>query len=353
MAAEKLRVLQIGAGSMGTRRLRDLSPRAEVVLGVCDSREDRRERARQRFPISSFASLEAALDWQPHALVISAPPDEHQQYVDLALERRLHHFCEAHIWTPDYRAIEAAEQEHGLVCASSNSMCFLPVVRKLRELVNQRLGVLHLYQVFLSTWLPSWHPSEPGAFYAWRRPTAAAREMVPFELLYLNDIFGLPSAVAGSVSRRGQLEVEGEDTWCLQMNLAGGAHGQLGVLMGSPAHLRHGFCFGSGGGLLFDIMSGQITFQPEAGEPQHFTCGSQKDTVEARMPRRSTRFWKPYWEAPRGHTRIVPAAPPRQRWPPPKPAPEAVVGNRWTPWCSLRKRQPPDRNRSRYHQKRF
>jgi predicted dehydrogenase len=265
---------------MGTRRLRDLSPRGDVLLGVFDAREDRRERARQNFSAQPFASLEAALDWEPHALVISTPPDEHQRYVDLALERRLHHFCEAHVWTPDHRAVEAAEKEHGLVCASSNSMSFLPVVRKVKELVIERLGTLHFYQMILSTWLPSWHPSEQGAFYAWRRPTAAAREMVPFELLYLNRIFGDPLAAAGSVSRRGLLDVESEDTWCLQLNLAGGAHGQLGVLMGSPTHARRGCCFGSGGGLQFDIMSGRIIWQAETGETRQIDGGSQKETIE-------------------------------------------------------------------------
>ena len=280
MAERKLRILQIGAGSMGTRRLRDLSPRKDVVLGLYDTREDRRERARQRFSAEVFPDIEGAMAWDPQVLVISTPPDEHRQYVELALERRLHHFCEAHLWTPDFRTVEAAEHEHGLVCASSNSMCFLPVVRKLKELVANQLGTLHTYQMLLSTWLPTWHPSEQGAFYARRRSTSAAREMVPFELLYLNELFGSPSGVAGSVSRRGELEIDGEDTWCLQMNLAGGAHGQLAVLMGAPSLSRRGCCFGSRGGLWFDIVSGLITCQWQHAEPQEIACGAIKEVLE-------------------------------------------------------------------------
>jgi predicted dehydrogenase len=265
---------------MGTRRLRDLHPRKDVVLGLYDTREDRRERAQQAFSAEVFSSIEASMDWDPQILVISTPPDEHRQYVELAMERRLHHFCEAHLWTPDFRSVEAAEREHGLVCASSNSMCFLPVVRKLKELVANQLGTLHAYQMFLSTWLPTWHPSEQGAFYAWRRPTSAAREMVPFELLYLNEVFGVPTGVAGSVSRRGQLKIDGEDTWCLQMNLNGGAHGQLAVLMGSPSLSRHGCCFGTRGSLWFDIMSGMIKCQWQDAESQLIPCGAIKDVLE-------------------------------------------------------------------------
>jgi predicted dehydrogenase len=280
MASEKLRVLQIGAGSMGARRLRDLSTRSDVTLGVHDCRHDRRESAQQRFSAKPFADLEAAMGWDPQILVISTPPDEHQRYVTLALERQLHHFCEAHIWTPDFCGIEAVEREHGLVCASSNSLCFFPVVRRLKALVEDRLGPLHAYQAFLSGWLPAWHPWEQKAFYAWRRPTAAAREMTPFELLYLNEVFGPAVAVAGSVARRGQLEIEGEDTWCLQMKLGNGAHGQLSSLMGSPALSRHGCCFGSRGALWFDISKGEIVCQWEDGEPQQMACGAAKDVAE-------------------------------------------------------------------------
>ncbi len=281
MEGSKIRVLQIGAGSMGTRRLRDLSARKDIDLGVYDVREDRRTRARERFSAEPFADLQSALAWNPEALVISACPEEHRQYVELALERRLHHFCEAHVWTPDFQRIEAAEQENGLVCASSSSMCFLPVVRKLRELAADQLGALHAYQMMLSTWLLTWHPSERGAFYAWRRPTSAAREMVPFELLYLNEVFGSAATAAGSVSRRGDLEIECEDTWSVQMNLAGGAHGQLTVIMGSPVSCRRGLCFGANGGLSFDIFAGEIVCHWKDSDPHTIECGAMTDVLEA------------------------------------------------------------------------
>jgi predicted dehydrogenase len=281
MAPSPIKVLQIGAGSMGTRRLRDLSRRPDVSLALYDEREDRLARAKGRFGVETFATLADALAWGPRAMVISSPPDQHQSYVDLALERGIHHFCEAHIWTPDFQRIEAAiSRQAVLVCASSCSMHYLPVVRKLKEIVRDRLGTIHVYQMMLSVWLPSWHPWEAKQFYAWRRGTAAAREMVPFELLYLNDIFGAAVRVAGSVSRRGQLELDSEDTWCLQMDLQGGAHGQLTVLMGSPVLARFGCCFGSEGSMNFDIYSGEIVVRIGDNASERFECAALKDVIE-------------------------------------------------------------------------
>ena len=258
MADSQLKVLQVGAGSMGTRRLRDLSRRPDVVLALHDQREDRLAEARSRFGVTGFAALDDALAWGPRALVISTPPDQHDPYIELALREGLHHFCEANLWTYGHRAVEQQSREKGLVSAPSNSLHFLPVVREVSRVVAEELGDLHAYQMALSVWMPGWHPDEGQEFYARHRATAAGREMVPFELLWLNEVFGPAASVSGSVTRRGQLECDSEDTWCLQMDLRDGGHGQLGVWMASPRLCRAGRAFGTNGSVAFDLMSGVL-----------------------------------------------------------------------------------------------
>src|SRR6185295_11108100 len=93
-----MRILQIGAGSMGTRRLRDLHALPGVTIALLDAREDRRQRARDRFGLEVFSRLEDGLAWKPEALVISTPPGTKDAYVQTALDRGLHHFIEADIW---------------------------------------------------------------------------------------------------------------------------------------------------------------------------------------------------------------------------------------------------------------
>ena len=58
MKPSRLKILQIGAGSMGNRRLRDLHQREDVALALYDEREDRRAAARARFGVMIFAKLE-------------------------------------------------------------------------------------------------------------------------------------------------------------------------------------------------------------------------------------------------------------------------------------------------------
>ena len=94
----KNRILQIGSGSMGTRRMRDLYSRADVTLALFETRADWRETARQRFAIECFSTIEEALDWQPDSIVISTPPDLNGPFVKLALEYGKNFFSEADIW---------------------------------------------------------------------------------------------------------------------------------------------------------------------------------------------------------------------------------------------------------------
>lgn len=277
---DHLRLLQIGAGAMGTRRLRDLSARDDVEVRLFDRRHDRRERAVERFGVETFARLDDGLDWAPDALVISTPPDAHDPFIRIALERGIHHFCEENIWTYDHRVIERISDDRGLVSAPSCSFFFLPVVRELERVVRVELGDLHAYQMLLSTYMPHWHPDEGSDFYARHRSTAAAREMVPFELVWLNWVFGSPTHVLGSVKTSGRITHASEDTWSLQMDVGGGV-GQLVVGHASPQDHRSGMAIGTNGRVAFDVFGGTITRElPELGITDRRYIGSQADDLE-------------------------------------------------------------------------
>lgn len=244
---------------MGTRRLRDLCAIEGVALALFETRADRREQAHRRFGIETFAAWPTALEWAPDTLSISTPPDQHEPYIKTALQTGLNFFCEADIWTYDFQNIQQTTADSDSIAAPSCTLYFLPLVQELRRIVREELGTLAAYSMCLSVDAPNWHPSEREEYYARHRSTAPAREMVPFELIGLNSIFGPPSAVSGIVTRRGHLTMDSEDTWCLQIRTQTGAIGQLAVLMASPQTMRCGWAGGSNGFIQFDLISGEIT----------------------------------------------------------------------------------------------
>ncbi len=285
-----LRILQIGGGSMGTRRMRTLTDKEGVVMALLDARADRRERAASRFGIETFSNLAQALAWKPDALVISTPPDQHGPFVEVAREHHLHHFVEAglRVEPAHVAAFSNGEQR---VAAPSCTFHFMPIVQRLREVIPAAVGRLHSYQMFLSCNLPDWHPEERGQFYAYRPQTNAAREMVPFELYWLNELFGTPTRVSASILRRGSLPTEAHDTYLAQFQLENGAAGQLSVLMASPMRFRRGVAAGEFGIVAFDVLTGTIELLSADGRAREtLETGSIESVTEAVYDAEITAF---------------------------------------------------------------
>jgi predicted dehydrogenase len=203
--------------------------------------------------------------------------------VRLALECGLHHFCEANIWTPEFVEIDRIARQKNLVAAPSASLRFSPVVKKLREIVRTRIGRLHSFQLLLSTYMPGWHPSEGPEFYGRNRSTSAGREMVPFELAWLSDVFGMPENLSGFVRRCADFPDLPEDLWSLQMDFRPTGVGHLTVLMGSQSECRQGMCVGDHGTVEFDLMRGYLKrYEPSAICPTEvIETGPLLETIEA------------------------------------------------------------------------
>jgi predicted dehydrogenase len=261
-----MRILQIGGGSMGTRRMRDLhgldQADSPTSIWLLDAREDRRAAAHDRFGIPGVANLDQALALEPDAFVISTPPHLHQQFVSTALESGKHVFCEADIWPFDVGVVERAQAAHpGLVAAPSATLRFQPVVREVARIVAEELGQLHAFGYVLSVDAASWHPGEGSEYYARHRSTAPAREMTAFELIALQHIFGPAASVSGLVQQRGSRASDTEDTFSLQYRTESGAAGQLTVLMASPQVARRGWAAGENGMVHFDLLTGIVDRQ--------------------------------------------------------------------------------------------
>ena len=252
-----MRVLQIGGGSMGTRRMRDLYVRPGIEIRLLDGREDRRARALAAFGIVGFSSLDEALAWDPEVVIVSTPPDQHSELVRLALEAGRHVFSEADIWPAEPHSWAAAERD-GVVFAPSATLLFHPVVEEVTRVVRDELGAVHAFGYLLSVDAPSWHPGEGTEYYARHRATAPAREMTAFELIGLHGMVGPTRSVSGRIERRGALEGDAEDTFSLQFVTDLGAVGQLTVLMAAPQVARRGWIAGEKGFVAFDLLAGDV-----------------------------------------------------------------------------------------------
>ena len=213
-----MKALVVGLGSMGKRRVRNLQAIGGVSVGGFDVRSDRNDEASKNYKIDVFNDFNEAIKGiRPDFVVISVPPDLHMLYANLCFEMRIPFFIEASV--TDRNEIENLSIraiESGLVVAPSCTMRFHPGPMEIKKLLDSKvIGRTLSINYQTGQYLPDWHPWESiHDFYVTKRSTGAAREIVPFELTWLNDIFGVPVEVLSCAATKiTDLEMDIDDIY--------------------------------------------------------------------------------------------------------------------------------------------
>lgn len=226
-----MKFLVVGLGSMGKRRVRNLQAvGAAEVIGF-DLREDRRKEACERYGIQTIDSWAAAKRTDVDAWVVSTPPLTHAAIALEALECGRHVFTEADLPDPLTKKVIEARDRLGYVAVPSCTMLHFPGSNLVRRLIlDGAIGRPLLFTYHTGQHLDDWHPWEDStSFYAGQRDTGAAREIVPFELVWLTKLFGPVNHTMGLHGRTGTLRAEIDDHYVLLLQFDCGVTGSLVV----------------------------------------------------------------------------------------------------------------------------
>ena len=215
-----MKFLVVGLGSMGKRRIRNLRALGHVHIAGFDPRADRREEVTTSYGVSVFETFGSALsDFNPDALIISTEPSLHMDYAHSAVELGLHCFIEASVVEGE-RVAELSKtiKRSKLVVVPSCTMHYFPGPTAVREIIHSgKIGRALNINYQTGQYLPDWHPWEHiRDFYVSRRETGGAREIVSFELTWLNEIFGDPEPLACVKSKITEMDADIDDIYhCL------------------------------------------------------------------------------------------------------------------------------------------
>jgi predicted dehydrogenase len=227
-----MRILQVGLGSMGKRRVRNLQALRETDIIGCDPRADRRAEAERLYGIRAVETFERGMNERPQAVVISTPPDLHYVYAAATVRAGLPFFMEANVLEEGYDAFLTACGTARTVCAPSATLLHHPAVKLTRAAVNSGEIGRPLWLGFqYGQHLADWHPWEDyRAFYAARRETGAAREAVPFELPWIQAVLGARVSEVECVAHRtAALQCDIEDLFLMILRLANNTLAQVSI----------------------------------------------------------------------------------------------------------------------------
>lgn len=205
-----MNTLVIGLGSMGRRRIRCLKELGVQNIRGFDLRTDRVNQAQKDYGVTAFTTLEEAqAGFKPDLAIISVPPDRHLGYMEWALQNKVHFFVEASVLDDGLAELQSRLDSSGVVCAPSCTLRFHPAIKLIDQIVKSgELGRLSNILLHSGQYLPDWHTYEAVSDYYVSNPaTGGGREIVPFELSWFINTFGMPRRVAGMY--RKTIEIEG------------------------------------------------------------------------------------------------------------------------------------------------
>lgn len=260
-----MKYLVIGLGSMGKRRIRNLRALGIKDVAGLDTRPDRRQDSQENYGIPVFDNLDAAMQvFGPQVFVISTPPDLHMHYAHYAFEHGISCFIEASVVDAE-KIKQLSEKIRGttIIMAPSCTMRYYPGPRKIKELIQSNaIGKVLNVNYQTGQYLPDWHPWEKiEEFYVSRRETGGAREIVPFELTWLNDIFGEAKAAACVKAKLTDMPAEIDDIYHCLLRYDGNIIANLTVeVISRPKATRDLRVLGSEGVIVFSADSNSVRY---------------------------------------------------------------------------------------------
>ena len=281
----KMKFLVIGLGSMGKRRVRNL-----IALGHQDSvagfdpRVDRIDEAKA-YGIETFNDFDEAISsYKPDVFIISTPPNLHMKYAYFAAEHNLSAFIEASVIDSEkILALAKMVKDKNILMAPSCTMRYYPAPIKIKALIAEGvIGKVLNYNYHTGQYLPDWHPWEKiQEFYVSNPDTGGAREIVPFELTWLNDIFGEAKPLSCVRRKLTDMPADIDDIYHCLLSYPDNVIGNLCVeVISRPKATREFRVLGSSGEIVYSADSNSLKYI-NTGMPEWEIISFEEGTVES------------------------------------------------------------------------
>lgn len=260
-----MKFLVVGLGSMGKRRVRNLLALDHKDIAGFDNRKDRLEESSQKYRIQTFADFQQALAaFKPDALIVSTPPDIHMEYAYKAYELGIDCFIEASVThAEEILKLHKLLAQKDTVIVPSCTMRYFPGPKKVKELVAKGVvGKILNVNYHTGQYLPDWHPWEDiKDFYVSKKETGGCREIVPFELAWLNDIFGRPRPLSAFKAKLSDMKADIDDIYHCLLGYDKGVIANITIeILSRPAATRELRVLGSEGILVFSADDNCIKY---------------------------------------------------------------------------------------------
>lgn len=255
-----MKILIIGLGSMGKRRIRNLQKLGYSEILGFDIQKTRRNESTKKYKIRTYDNVLDAISQKPQAIIISTPPDLHLKYALLAIKYNIDFFMELNHSSKHVKQIIKKMKGKKLLAAPSCTMQYHPVVLELQKILEKNIiGKILQIHHYNGQNLASWHPWENyKTFFVSKKETGGAKELVPFELNWIVHLFSKIKSVSSNVEKISDLDVNIDDIYQIHTHFKNGIIGNLIFDVIANPSFRETKLIGKNGVVLCDFKNGII-----------------------------------------------------------------------------------------------
>lgn len=241
-----MKIIVIGLGSMGKRRIRLLSEHKDMLLFGIDSNQERCQEVAEKYGIKCYGSIsEVVAKEQPEAAVISTSPLSHAAIIKECLQNNLHVFTEINLVSDGYEEnMKLADEKKRTLFLSSTFLYqaeTLKIIEKVKQADVSKLN--YIYHV--GQYLPDWHPWESYNNYFIGNPrTNGCREILTIDLPWIVTAFGDIKTVQVLKSKNTGLNIAYNDNYLIMLEHETGAKGVFAADVVSRKAVRHFEAYG-------------------------------------------------------------------------------------------------------------
>lgn len=232
-----MKVLIIGLGSMGKRRLRLIKQyNSNLHISGVDSNHTRAEEVKTQYSIDVYSSIEEAFKQVGFdCCFVCTSPLSHAAIISDLLSRNVHIFTELNLVKDKYDSIIEASYHDNIVFLSSTLL-----YRKDIEYIKNRVdGKVVDYIYHTGQYLPDWHTWENyKEFFVGDKRTNGCREIFAIDLPWITKTFGKITNYSVRKSKLSKLDIDYNDNYLLLLEHETGSSGILCVDVVSRKAMR-------------------------------------------------------------------------------------------------------------------
>ena len=276
-----MKVVVIGLGSMGKRRIRLLQKynKNYEIIGV-DTNLERCRQVKELFAIKTRCELSCTSINDGDSAFVCTSPVSHGRIIKQCLESNLHVFTELNLIDDEYDNNICLASRNNRVLFLSSTFLYRDEVEYIYKTLKTVKGKMN-YTYHIGQYLPDWHPWENfKSFFVNDKRTNGCREIFAVELPWLTHIFGEIEKICVWKDKISELDIDYNDNYILLVQHTSGVKGTLSVDVVSRKPVRNFELYGEQIYLSWDgSSSGLYCYNFMTKENENIKLYKELDTI--------------------------------------------------------------------------